>query len=707
MGIEYKHYRLENFLELIDSKKIVLPDFQRGYIWSVEQQRNLLASLLVALPIGSTLHIEGKKGDFTARSICEQKEIEPEEECEYLLDGQQRISTIYNSLKNMYVYRPNWEDTWNSLFKNLRHRWFIKIDKREDIFGYTNLKFDEENILKKEPREVKDLIINKQIFKTKDLDKWYHPAYKPRDEEGSSLTGERAKLFTARAAAEDNLIPLYEIYKKSEGLHRKVLKELAKRRIEEIKAEIQDGEISITEILGHIEPDVEHLNDEEKNALFTELQVTWVKDVSTFLERFLEKEIPIIFLHKHEIGRAAAIFEEINKGGTPLSNFDLIVAKAARATERNLGKSLVKFILDTLDEEFDVSYLDSEPPDGKWKASYFTSLEENLPSKKFQSLYLNLLSLFAYETEENRGISKSLISRNSVLSLKPEYVVKFTEAVVVALSRAFAFLQLKCGHINESQISYDYMVLPIAYLLRDDSVWSDKSKLGKIEAWFWASLFAGSYKERQDDQFVNDLKALKAWIIDENFNSEELNKWKEGDAVTLKVLKDSLFRKEDYSDLITLLNKNLNTTAPTAVKHSVLHYILSKKPYDLLPADVHKLSAFKASLEDPKLEIHHIIPLSSATNIGDSTKKLRKDKEHILNSPLNLTYISDKANALIRDKRVDEYFHELSSFNLRTHFIPDIDSKPETKEDIEHFLIRRFELIEGSVIQHINDLLSR
>jgi len=706
MGVEYKSYKLEKFFNLVNEKKIVLPNFQRGYIWNIEQQRNLLASILVNLPIGSTLHIEGNKGDFTARAICEQREIEPEKECEYLLDGQQRISTLYNALRDIFDSLDNWEQIWNNLFDRLRHRWFIKIDITNDIFGYRNLKFNKKYILEKEPIEVKDLIFNKQISKDKDLDKWYHPAYKPKDNEGNLLKEEKAKLYIARKAANDGLIPLYEIYKKSEGLHRKILKELAKKRIEEIKAEISDGEVSITEILGHLEPDVELLNDEEKNELFTQLQLTWANEVSNFLESFLEKEIPVILLHKHEIGRAAAIFEEINKGGTPLSNFDLIVAKAARATERQLGKSLVKVILELLDRYFDVSHISNEPQNGQWKASFFTSIEENLPSKKFQSLYLNLLSLISYERKESKEISKALISRNFILSLKPEYVVEFTEITTIALMRAFAFLQLKCGHINESQISYDYMVLPIAYLLINDEIWENVEKLKKIEAWFWASLFAGSYKERQDDQFINDLKALKAWIIEENLNSEELDKWKEESKVTLKILKDSLFKKEDYSDLTTLLNQNPNITAPTAVKNSILQYILSKKPYDLLPENPDRLSAFKASSENPKLEIHHIIPLSSATNIGESTKNLRKKNKHILNSPLNLTYISDKANSMIRDKRIDEYFKELSLFDLGTHFIPDISNKPITDNDYEEFLKRRFDLIKSSVIQHINDLLS-
>ena len=704
MGVEYKNYKLENFFKNIEDRKIVLPDFQRGYVWKTDQQRNLIASVLVGLPIGSTLHIEGKKGDFTARAICEQREIEPKEECEYLLDGQQRVSTLYNAFKN--TYKDNWQDVWEKLFKPLRIRWFIKIDLNNDIFGYEKLRFEKDKLFLKEPVEIKDLIVHKEIFK-KDKDKWFHPAFDPKDEEGISLTEERKKLEIARLSAKEYLIPLYEIDKGGSGLHKRVLRQLARKRIDELKAYINDGKYTYSEILGHINPDVDTLSKDEIEDLFRDLQISWENDVSRFLEDILRKEIPIILLHKNEIGRAAAIFEEINKGGTPLSNFDLVVAKAARATQNRLGKSLVKVILDILDEEFDVSHIDMEPQNGKWKASYFTPIQENLPSKRFQSLYLNLLSILAYEQKEDRDITKSLISRNSILSLKAEYVVEFTELVTIALSRTFAFLQLKCGHIKESDISYDYMILPIAYLFSKDDIWNNVDKIKKIEAWFWSSLFAGSYKERQDDQFINDLKSLKVWLIEENIAAEELQHWKENEQITLKFLKEKLFRKEDYSNIETLLNLNSNPDiiVPTAMKNSILQYVLSKKPYDLLPNNSQRISAYKSALEDPKLEIHHIIPLSSVTKIGESSKELRKNKRHILNSPLNLTYISDKANAEIRDKRVDEYFSELSSFNINTHFIPDDIHKPQNEEEIKEFLGRRFELIKGSVITHINDLL--
>jgi len=62
--------------------------------------------------------------------------------------------------------------------------------------------------------------------------------------------------------------------------------------------------------------------------------------------------------------------------------------------------------------------------------------------------------------------------------------------------------------------------------------------------------------------------------------------------------------------------------------------------------------------------------LNTATKIGESTKKLRNDKKHILNSPLNRTYITSKANTLINNKTPFEYLNYVSQFAQWGHCLP-------------------------------------
>ncbi|MEO2069597.1 MAG: DUF262 domain-containing protein [Desulfurobacteriaceae bacterium] len=699
MGVEYKKYELEKFFDLIDSGKIVLPEFQRGYVWSIGKQKRFLASILVGLPVGSTLHIEGSAGDFVARAICERREVNPKEECEYLLDGQQRISTLYNIFQDIYEKEEtrDWKKVLNSLFDKLRYRWFIKLSKEDDIFGLKTLKFDPSKLLTLEPRRVEEYIEVKKIedIKEEKIQKknaWYHPAFIPI-KDGRKLTGRLSELEKARLAAEEYLVPLFEIRKKELGLHRQVLKQIAKRRVEELQAEVADGKLKLRDILSDIHPDIDNLDERTINEVWTELQISWVEDVSRYLEGLLKREIPVVLLHKNEIGRAAVIFEEFNTGGTKLEDFDLFVAKAARVDSE---RSLVRRIMNVLDRSFDTTHLENEAIN--WKANLFTPTKEL--SKKFKKIFLNSLSLIVFSLEKGEELSKEMTLSGKILSLQPEDVVKYTERVTEAIVKAFAFLQLKCGHVNEKSISYEYMILPIVYVFYcKDDIWYDNSILNKIGAWFWGSLFAGMYKERQDDQLIKDIKMLKAWLVDGEEDSEEFRRWK-------TVVTDKIFNREGYSDWETLLNKNPETEAPKAIKKAILNYILSKKPVDFLPDQEINLTAYKCANGNFKLEEHHIIPLASATKIGESTKKIRKEKKHILNSPLNLTYISDSANLRIRDKRIDEYFNELGHFKIGTHIFPTDIRKPQNDEERKEILKKRLELLKQSVTSEINMLLN-
>ena len=138
--------------ELLDEEKsgrLVLPDFQREFVWDVNQQRNLLATVLVRIPISSLLILEGKKGDFAEKIMCMKRSFMTESqeyEKYYLLDGQQRLSTMKNCFSNIYSMNSSCKD-WKEVFKNidngkLKYRWFLKVEAYEaDIFGLKYLKF--------------------------------------------------------------------------------------------------------------------------------------------------------------------------------------------------------------------------------------------------------------------------------------------------------------------------------------------------------------------------------------------------------------------------------------------------------------------------------------------------------------------------------------------------------------------------------------
>src|SRR5690554_239340 len=133
---------VEEIFKLIDSNILVLPNFQREFTWKPDQQRELAASFIIGLPIGDFLFLKGNKDSFAAKKLGFQKgTTNPEGDCSYLLDGQQRISVLKSIFSDLFSDCNNHEDVrqrCNELYTRLRNRWFVKIyiEKEKDIFGY-------------------------------------------------------------------------------------------------------------------------------------------------------------------------------------------------------------------------------------------------------------------------------------------------------------------------------------------------------------------------------------------------------------------------------------------------------------------------------------------------------------------------------------------------------------------------------------------
>ncbi|MDZ5726611.1 MULTISPECIES: DUF262 domain-containing protein [unclassified Acetobacterium] len=71
---------LTNFSDIvkdIKENKILLPDFQRQFVWTdEEQQRKIVASVLSRMPIGSILLLKSKPDEFSSKAIGNKTEID-------------------------------------------------------------------------------------------------------------------------------------------------------------------------------------------------------------------------------------------------------------------------------------------------------------------------------------------------------------------------------------------------------------------------------------------------------------------------------------------------------------------------------------------------------------------------------------------------------------------------------------------------------
>ena len=90
---------LKELLDDADTGKVQLPDFQRGWVWDDDRIRGLLASISRGFPIGAIMTLEAG-GEIRLRSrMIEGAGEKPTDRAQaYLLDGQQRLTSLYQSL---------------------------------------------------------------------------------------------------------------------------------------------------------------------------------------------------------------------------------------------------------------------------------------------------------------------------------------------------------------------------------------------------------------------------------------------------------------------------------------------------------------------------------------------------------------------------------------------------------------------------------
>ena len=120
---------VKNLLKNIDEGKIQLPEFQRDWVWNDDKIKKLLASVLSDYPIGALMFLACGQPDnvnFSYRAI-EGAPSMPNKVEELILDGQQRLTTLYCS---MYGDKPVKINVGKNTSEYL---YFINIEKAVNV----------------------------------------------------------------------------------------------------------------------------------------------------------------------------------------------------------------------------------------------------------------------------------------------------------------------------------------------------------------------------------------------------------------------------------------------------------------------------------------------------------------------------------------------------------------------------------------------
>ena len=105
--------KISTILDKIDNGSLALPVFQRGYVWTRKQVSELFNSLYKDYPVGSLLIWETASPDVRTRG----EQLAPATPRQILLDGQQRITSLYGVIRGR---EPAFFNGNAHAFQNLR-----------------------------------------------------------------------------------------------------------------------------------------------------------------------------------------------------------------------------------------------------------------------------------------------------------------------------------------------------------------------------------------------------------------------------------------------------------------------------------------------------------------------------------------------------------------------------------------------------------
>ncbi|WP_219417035.1 GmrSD restriction endonuclease domain-containing protein [Pseudonocardia nigra] len=124
--------KLSTILDQIDAGSMLLPEFQRGYVWNRDQVRGLMRSLYKSYPVGALLVWETESG---AQAVRGGTVVTPGTKS-LLLDGQQRVTTLYGIVRGR---APSFFEGDPDTFRGLR---FNVETEAFEFYGPVKMKDD-------------------------------------------------------------------------------------------------------------------------------------------------------------------------------------------------------------------------------------------------------------------------------------------------------------------------------------------------------------------------------------------------------------------------------------------------------------------------------------------------------------------------------------------------------------------------------------
>lgn len=714
----------------IEENKLVLPNFQRDYVWNNdEQQKGFLASILARIPLGNIITFNDQPDSFACRIIGTKEKLDTKniksDKVDFLLDGQQRVTTLLLMFSDRLFYDRNGNliSAGDLVDTNIRKRFFLSfpkyddndLERNDDFFGFLTLQSKISGTPEFTSHDIFDgdnsPLIEIRNFNNNDKDKWYSPMYKCKD----NITN------VILEAAKDNLVPLYYVLENS-TVFKRIVRKIAECRYEYLyNAYLGDSAVkNFEELRDVLCKQTEKINKKSEKNSIAEFLLYRQEEWADYILEYIKDCVKMLRINQFSVTeegktRAIDIYEALNRGGVPLSTYDLIIARAAK---KDNGKDLNEILQDLVDtyENEDLMDLLSNHQEKKWSKNRLgRGKEKNSINKLVLTQFLNLLSIVSNvdpgKMKENLKINH--FKEKEILNLTPDKIHDNAESCMKAILDALMYLQYKQGVYKLSCIHYQLILLVVAYAFyyarkkghffnNADSQWNDFF-FNVLNAWYKTAIFTDFYANKQNEKTKDcigdidnllDKKKLPIYF-DSEFNKR----------------KNLILNVQHYNDKNMLLFNDPEYSLSGGVEKYISQYYLSKDgAIDILKGNDgngKKINSYKYS----DFQSHHLIPLFSDKTLSEQRKQSeRRGRSDLINSPLNKVLITSDANKKISCMVPSQYsscipdgFCHINDFN--TDAIKDVkyDSNGKiAKEYLEECYEYRYNQLVGDLKKEID-----
>ena len=678
--------KIKELIKEADEGRIILPNFQREFTYERKVQKKLICSLLSGIPLGSILVLQGSKTSFASRRIGRRSEHTVEagySSVSYLLDGQQRMSTLWNALTDVYGSRNSDRDELlDEIHNYLKSRWYISLRLDEDftcdVWGLETLSSSGSLRSIIVPDDLNEFVNYSRVQPKGHGWNWGSSLDFPIINDSSSKNERDFKDLI-----DDNwCIPLHVMFDSVQV--RKYARHIARRRqveIQEIVRGWKDNNLDFSAFSEREQLLLKHcagvngagdwlsMNFDSVEQRLQERADVWSDTVYEFFGEVSESAIGVVELDDSFLKKAHVVFDAINKSGLKLSSFDLFCASKPGLDVRSIVNKSV--------------------PDKYGLKDTGTGLVSDAFTDQLMNLFRVVLA------REQNDWSQNVLKTDGIFAMSSEKLQSFISESVAALVGAYTLLHTKAGVRSINEQAYKLQILPIAYGLYLDDCDLVRRRLLYM---YWVGLFGGRYRENQNIRCAKDLDVVHNMISGGGVMKVPVEYAIDGP------LWSAVMNIPEYNDKNALLPEigAAEFEWRASMEKAILQFVLSTGPRDFPGGREERLTT---SL---RLEKHHILPLGSAAfaTIEKSTAEIRGNKSHFLNSPLNLVYISKESNRKIASMSYDDYSSKMKVDVAKEYCLPNgALSGAFDEESQRSWLSTRHDELRSKILSKLKSLL--